>query len=114
MADIRGLAELNEKLRALGNLSHRKALLAGAIKLQELSQRESPVDTGFLRASHSSEETEEGAQMVVSAEYAIYVHEGTRYMQGREWISKAIDGGTNQIVDAVARAEQDLISGEVS
>lgn len=113
MAGIRGVEELNRKLRALGEIKVNRALLAGALKLQRLSQKNSPVDTGFLRASHSSNETDQGAEMVVSAEYAIYVHEGTRYMRGREWISKAIDEGMSEIVGAVQKATQSLIKDEV-
>lgn len=113
MAGIRGVEELNRQLRALGEIKPHRALLAGALKLQRLAQKKSPVDTGFLRASHSSNETEDGAEMVVSAEYAVYVHEGTRYMRGREWISGAIDEGMPQIVVAVQKAMQELIKDEV-
>lgn len=111
--EVRGLDELNKKLRALGEIKHNKAFLAGAVKLQEHSQRLSPVDTGFMRSSHSSREIENGAEMVVSAEYAVYVHEGTKYMQGREWISQAIDEHSVEIVQAVAEVEKQLIAGEV-
>lgn len=111
--EIKGLKELNKKLHALENIKHNQSILAGAIKLQELSQRESPVKTGFLRSTHSSRETEEGAEMLVSAEYAVFVHEGTRYMEGREWISKVIDAKPNEILQAVAETERKLIDGEV-
>mgnify|MGYP001344908547 CR=1 FL=1 len=110
---IQGLDKLNEQLEALGKINHKEALLAGAIKLQSLAQPNAPVDTGFLRASHDSRETDEGAELVVSAEYAIYVHEGTRYMEGRAWISEAIDAHSSEIVETVARVEQELINGEV-
>ena len=111
-SEIKGLKELNAKLQKLGNITHNKALLGGAIKLQELSQPESPFETGFLRSSHSSRETNEGAEMIVSAEYAVYQHEGTKYMEGRQWISKAIDEHSSEIVNAVSKTEKKLIESE--
>ena len=111
--EIEGLSELNKKLKGLGNIKHNKSLLAGAIKLQEISQRYSPVDTGFLRSSHSSRETKDGAEMVVSAEYAVYLHEGTKYIRGREWITNAMDIKEQEILNAVATVEKKLVESEV-
>lgn len=112
MTEIKGLRELNNKLLALGAVKQGEALLAGAIKLQELSQRVSPRDTGFMKSTHNAREDGDDALMEVSAEYAIHVHEGTKYMHGRRWISNTIDNKTNQIVNSVAKVIKNKIERE--
>lgn len=108
---IEGVDKLNKQLEQLKDLDSKDAVLAGAMKLQELSQKQPieslPVKTGFLRASHASEKTEEGAEMSVSAEYAVYQHEGTRWIKAHKWITKAIDEGMDRIIKAVQKVIQD-------
>lgn len=52
-----------------------------------------PVDTGRLRSSITHRVEADGGEIVgvvgTSVEYAIYVHEGTRYMAGRPFL---VDG----------------------
>ena len=110
---IKGLDKLQKQLKNIGAAQYSKALLAGAYKLQELSQTDSPVDTGFMRTAHDSRETDTGAELVVNAEYAVYVHEGTKYMAGREWITKAIDNNMDVITNVVKNATEAIIKGEV-
>jgi hypothetical protein len=47
---IIGLDKLNAQLKKIASVDDKEALLAGAYKLQELSQKSTslPVDTGFL------------------------------------------------------------------
>lgn len=59
-----------------------------------LTQRKPGVDTGRLRASVSVEQFIRGGVIVTrigsNVEYAIYVHEGTRYMRGNPFLRDAL------------------------
>ena len=92
---IEGMAKLNAQLKKLGNLSG-KAILAGALKLQELSQKNCPVDTGFLRSSaESTSISDTEAEMAFTAGYAWYVEEDQPYVR------PAIDEKSNEILEAI-------------
>jgi len=97
------IEKLNQQLERLKNIS-KKPLLKGALVLQKYSVKNAPRKTGFLRSSHSSRETETGAELIVSAEYAAYVEFGTEKWAGKPFLRKAIDEHMNEIVEAVARA----------
>ena len=102
----------NEKwLRAMNAIKHisNKPLLAGAFVLQRYSMQNAPVLTGFLRSSHGSRETDDGAQVEVGAEYAHYVEFGTSKMSARSFLRKAGDEHLKEIVAAVEKAAADEI-----
>lgn len=46
----------------------------------------SPIATGNLKSSHRHEIGTWEAKITPTAKYAIYVHEGTRKMEGRPWL----------------------------
>jgi phage gpG-like protein len=53
-----------------------------------------PVDKGKLRASISVEMRNEGGPVAYvgsNVEYAVYVHEGTRRMRGRPYLTQALE-----------------------
>ena len=82
------------------------ALMAAGNRVLEASNAMCPVDTGRLRASgHVSMD---GNNVTVSYDtpYAIYVHEGTRYMSGRKFLENAIND--NGVQSAVLSAMQAL------
>ena len=112
MAEVEGLKELNKKLASLAKIIPNKALLKGALVLQRESMINSPVKTGFLRESHESVETSEGAEMRVNAEYAYYVEFGTSKMQARPYVRPAIDTKEKEILSAVADEIQKNIDKE--
>ena len=108
MAINDSLEKLNaalDKIAVIGT----KPFLAGALVLQDYSMVNAPVDTGNLRNSHSSVETEKGAEMQVYAEYAVHVEFGTKNMAAIPYVRPAIDEHANDIVKAVAQeAEAEL------
>jgi len=69
--------------------------------LQRYSMDNAPVLTGFLRTSHGSRETNDGAQVEVGAEYAHYVEFGTSRMGAKSFLRKAGDEHRNEIIDAI-------------
>lgn len=70
-------------------------MLRRGIRVQNQARRLCPVDTGRLRASIgvSQRRASNGGVMAVvgtNVEYALYVHEGTRYMVGRPFLRDAL------------------------
>ena len=98
MANQKWLAAMNS-IRHISN----KPLLAGALVLQRYSMQNAPVLTGFLRNSHSSRETNDGAQVEVGAEYAHYIEFGTSKMSARPFLRPALDEHRNEIVEAIEK-----------
>lgn len=45
-----------------------------------------PVDTGSLRDTHRTEFSSFEARIFPSARYALFVHEGTKYLPARPWL----------------------------
>jgi len=91
---------LNAQLSRIANIDPH-ACLAGALVLQAYAMQNAPVDTGFLRSSMESVEVDNGAEMRVHAEYAIYQEYGTRYMAAHPYVRPAIDEHTPEIVKAI-------------
>ena len=66
-------------------------MLRAGFLLERASKKRTPVDTGFLRASHR---VLTGAEKVILrpfAPYAVYVHEGTRFMKSRPFLQWAVE-----------------------
>lgn len=81
----------------------RTDLLRRGIRVQSqarrnLTARRPGVDTGRLRASVAVSETTSAGVPVVrvgtNVEYAIYVHEGTRYMRGNPFLRDALSAAS--------------------
>jgi HK97 gp10 family phage protein len=101
--EVEGLKELIASLEKIKGSNLNKALLKGAFVLQRASMKNAPVKTGFLRQSHESHETEQGAEMVVNANYAYYQEFGTVKMAGKGYVRKAIETEKDAIENAVAK-----------
>lgn len=69
------------------NLAIRKTVL----NIQRSSMINTPVRTGRLRASHSSEFSDLKGQVGTHVNYDIFVHNGTRYMPARPYLKDAVD-----------------------
>lgn len=69
-------------------------------KLESTSKSFSPVDTGYLRSSHYSNFTPTRGVVGAAANYAPYVHWGTRYQRAQPFLQRA------------ANTDQDFISDE--
>lgn len=110
---IKGLDKLNSQLDALKGIKTSKALLAGAYVLMGESQRNAPVDTGYLRDSHEAVETAAGAEMRINADYAYYQEVGTESTPAKGFVRQAIDEHTPDIVRAVGKEINDEMRGAV-
>ncbi len=73
----------------------RNASQTAAFAIEREAKILSPVDTGRLRASIATSLgiANKGIQSVVqtNVNYAVYVHEGTRFMKGRPFMQQGVD-----------------------
>lgn len=88
-----------------------RALKKSAFQLQRQSQINTPVLTGRLRASHQTTYGPGWAKISPTANYAIFVHEGTRYMPGRPFLEEAVESETQQIDDYFTEAVKNVFDG---
>lgn len=85
---IKGIDELVGKLKKNANLDDVKNVVKlNASELQRNMQRDSPVDTGFLKRSIGTTSTDSGygARIGAGAEYAPYLVWGTRFMYAQDF-----------------------------
>ena len=71
-------------------------------------KRRTPIDTGELRESETAESTDTSLTLRASAGHAIYVHQGTRRMQGRPFMRDTAEQSgpvlTKALQDAASNA----------
>lgn len=77
----------------------------GALLVERYGKQNAPVDTGRLRASISTEIRPTSATVSTHTNYAIYVHDGTRFITGRPFMTNAAESADKQISDII---EQEL------
>lgn len=111
---IKNLAEIRQAFSQAPTIMRRKfsdALKKAAITVQRESMIRTPVDTGRLRASHMFNVSGLGLGMQATvqptADYAIFVHEGTRFMRGRPFLKQGADAAKNDIQRFFTDALQD-------
>ncbi len=81
--------------KAYGNAGI-KAFLAREIErvtftIQRFAKQVTPVDTGRLRASITTKSLGElSKETATNVEYALYVHEGTKFMRGRPFMEQGV------------------------
>jgi hypothetical protein len=85
---------LDQILRAQGGPVARDGLRRG-LRVETAAKRFCPVDTGRLRADISVWQTvsRDGIATHIGnrVEYAIFVHEGTRYIRARPYLRRALE-----------------------
>jgi len=112
MQEIKGLAELNAKLTALKNVSP-KACVKGGYKLVEHAQKNAPFKTGFLKGSGYVEETEKGAEIGFTANYAEVQEFGSvaRNIPAKGYLRRAIDEHNVDVLDVIAKEIEKEMEG---
>ena len=102
LADFaKGLADAEELMSKLGH-----AALARSMK-------RTPVLTGNLRRSETTRAERDRAYIGSSAEYAQYVHDGTRFMPARPFFEEGIRDAQGEFVDIAKRWAEDVFTREV-
>lgn len=85
--------------RALRNTIYKVTLL-----IERGAKQNAPVDTGRLRASISNDLRPLSSTVQTNTNYAVYVHEGTRYMSARPFMKDAVREVSAQ-VDSIVNEE---------
>lgn len=62
-----------------------------AYDVQAMMQVDSPVDTGYLKTSHTTDVDGLEAETGPTADYAHYVHDGTSRQAPQPWSNRAVD-----------------------
>lgn len=91
-----------------GNL--RKAIETALITVERQSIINAPRRTGFLKASHMHRMLSNFSGYVQpEANYAMFVHDGTRFMRARPFLRQAVAEKQNEIDRLFAKAVQDTL-----
>lgn len=77
--------------------------------IQRKSMINTPVDTGRLRASTRSLFSNLKGEVGTNTNYDIFVHNGTRYMPGRPYLSQAVESSELQTDIFFKRAVQNTL-----
>lgn len=89
------------------------AIKKSTIQVGRQSQINTPVKTGRLRASHQYTFTPTQGIVRPTANYAIFVHEGTRFMKGRPFLASAVES-EDQIVQGFFKEAVDNVFKNIS
>jgi HK97 gp10 family phage protein len=77
------------------------------------SMHRTPVLTGNLRRSETTRVERDRAYLGSSAEYAQYVHDGTRFMPARPFFEEGIQDAIPEFVDIVRGWAEDTFDAKV-
>lgn len=91
------------KLTPAMKVALQNAIEKGAMILEKDSKKNTPVDTGRLRASIYSTIKPLSATVQPKTDYAVFVHEGTRFMKGRPYMRQAVDSNEKRIEDVFVK-----------
>ena len=86
-----------------------RAIAKSIFAIQGTSMMNTPVDTGRLRASHQTMFQPLRGVLDVTAGYAVFVHEGTRYMKARPFLLDAVNDREGDIDDNFAKAVDNVL-----
>lgn len=113
--EIKNIAEIRRafsKAPRLMGEAFKGALGSSAKWLQRESQLLTPVKTGTLYSSYKTDISGSGLQMKAevgpSANYGIFVHEGTRFMKGRPFLKQGAEASLSEVDAQFTRAVQNV------
>jgi len=92
---------LDDFLMKLGKMTFEKSLnksiKKGIITVEWNAKKETPVDTGLLRRSYETSFTRLTWEIRNYREYALEVHQGTRYQKANPYFNRWIDNSRDKI-----------------
>lgn len=74
-----------------------KAIGQSIFTIERESKLRTPVRTGFLRSSHTTKLSPLRGEVGPTADYAPFVHGGTRYMRARPFLLQGVQASENNI-----------------
>lgn len=118
--EIKNIAEIKHafgQAPRLMNDAFKQALQKSAVQVKResmlnVSDNMVNVRTGRLRSSHRFSVSGSGLQMKAevgpSVSYAVFLHEGTRFIRARPFLKVAAESSLDEIDDYFTRATQDV------
>lgn len=86
------------------------ALKKSILVAQSDSRSRTPVDKGFLRGNQPEDfPSFLTARLSIKQNYAIFVHEGTRFMKSRPWLKQTVAAQSGRINGFFDQALQNVI-----
>lgn len=86
-----------------------RAIQKSIFAIQRDSMRNTPVDTGRLRASHSTKFSPLKGELDVGASYAPYVHDGTSRMRARPFLLNSVNSNKGSVDDYFVKAVDNVL-----
>jgi hypothetical protein len=90
----------------------RAGLTKAAIELQQSAMLHAPVKTGYLRASHVFNVSGFGldmrAEVYPTADYGVFVHEGTRFQRAQPWLKESLEAIGYEINNILTKSVQNV------
>ncbi len=116
--DVFGIPELQRKLERLDeNLRFHigEALASEVDSMQTLAQSLAPKRTGYLASTVYTERTGEWSfRLGARARYARFVEFGTRFIQARRFLSRALEMGVPSLMQRINQAVAESIGEAAS
>jgi HK97 gp10 family phage protein len=112
---ITNLAEIKAAFTKSPKLMTRelnKAIRKVVLTIGAQSMRNTPVDTGRLRASTYESFGNLKGEVGTNTKYDIYVHEGTRYMKARPYLYNAVKS-SSEVTDKFFTEAVDSVLNEI-
>lgn len=109
---IKNLAQIRAAFGQAPRLMTRElntAIKKSVFSIESQSKQRTPVLTGRLRASHQSVFGNLRGEVGPTTNYAIFVHEGTRFMQGRPFLLEAVMSLESKIQNFFKDAVQNVL-----
>lgn len=110
---IKNLPQIIAALRkspALMAQNLNKAITYSIAKVQQKSVPKTPVDTGRLRSSYHSYFRNLYGMISPETNYAVYVHEGTRFMRARPYLAEGVSDSNKDIQNYFEKAVEDTLN----
>ncbi len=104
---IEGIPELSSRLNRLDDAMKeqvRYALAFEGEKIKNIARSLCPVRTGYLRSTIYARMEDWTLKVDASARYAAYVEFGTRFMEARRFLGRAVELRMQALANAVNRA----------
>lgn len=110
---IEGLEEFQKLMAQMPDRVQKglsEAIKKSIFLIEGQAKQNAPVDTGRLRASILTELHPLTASVMPTVNYAIYVHEGTRFMRGRPFLGDAVQQTQDEISDIFSEALKEVMT----
>lgn len=87
-----------------------EAIRRSIYEIERQAVPRTPVDTGRLRGSYTTEFRPLQGAIGPTVDYAIYVHEGTRYMTGRPFLKEGVEAAERAIERNFKKGLEDALN----